>query len=41
MKGLIIKDFKLLMMQKSFFITLAIVAIFFGITTDTIFVIGF
>ena len=41
MKGLIIKDFKLLMMQKSFFITLTIVAIFFGITTDTIFVIGF
>ncbi len=41
MKGLIIKDFKLLMMQKSFFITLAIVAIFFGITTDSIFVIGF
>ena len=41
MKGLIIKDFKLLMMQKSFFVTLTIVAIFFGITTDSIFVIGF
>lgn len=41
MKGLIIKDFKLLMMQKSFFITLAIVAIFFSITTDSVFVIGF
>lgn len=41
MKGLIIKDFKLLMMQKSFFITLAIVAVFFSITTDSVFVIGF
>lgn len=41
MKGLIIKDFKLLMMQKSFFVTLTIVAIFFGITTGSIFVIGF
>lgn len=41
MKGLIIKDFKLLMMQKSFFITLAFVAVFFSITTDSVFVIGF
>lgn len=41
MKGLIIKDFKLLMMQKSFFITLVFVAVFFSITTDSVFVIGF
>ena len=40
MKGLIIKDFKLLMMQKSFFVTLTIVAIFFGITTNILSVVN-